>query len=85
MKMDGSTVQTKFIIRRHPERGGRHPNWQVFDSTDGSLICVCAYLKGAEELCERLWAMDRVIIHLSDKGLLKSVLDGTKVGLEITA
>lgn len=85
MKMDGSTVQTKFIIRRHPERGGRHPNWQVFDSTDDSLICVCAYQKGAEALVERLWATDRIIAHLIQRNALEDVSDASNITLRINA
>lgn len=85
MKLDGSTVQTKFIIRRHPETGGRHPNWQVFDATDDSLVCVCAYLKGAEALVERLWANYCTIAHLIQRNALEDVSDASKFTLKINA
>ena len=58
MKMDGETVQTRFVVKRHPERGA-HPVWYVLDSEKDTLICACAYLKGAVALCEKLWDMER--------------------------
>ena len=56
MKMDGVTVQTRYTIKRHPERGP-HPVWLVYDGE--RLICGCAYLKGAEALIEELITKDR--------------------------
>lgn len=56
MKMDGVTVQTKYVIKRHPERGP-HPVWYVMEGD--ALICACAYLRGAEALVERLIQMDK--------------------------
>lgn len=58
MKMDGSTVQTKYRIIRHPEHG-THPTWRVYEYEN--LICVCSYAKGAEALVEHLCETDRRI------------------------
>ena len=56
MKMDGSTVQTKYRIVRNPEHGA-HPTWRVYEHE--TLICVCAFLRGAENLVEHLCETDR--------------------------
>lgn len=58
MKMDGSTVQTKYRIIRHPEHG-THPTWHVYEYE--TLICVCSFLRGAENLVEHLCETDRRI------------------------
>lgn len=65
MKMDGVTVQTKYFIKRVPERGP-HPLWCVYEKTDDAseMICGCTYLKGAEALVERLCETDRRIARL---------------------
>lgn len=60
MKMDGATVQTKYFIKRIPERGA-HPLWCVYEKMGDAfeLICGCTYLKGAETLVEHLCETDR--------------------------
>ncbi len=62
MKMDGSTVQTKYIIKRVPEHGP-HPLWCVYEKTEDAyeMICGCTYLRGAENLVEHLCETDRRI------------------------
>lgn len=60
MKMDGCTVQTKYIIKRVPEHGP-HPLWCVYERTEDTyeMLCGCTYLKGAENLVEHLCETDR--------------------------
>ena len=55
MKMDGVTVQTRFTIKRNGR--WRHCNWHVYDGD--KLVCVCCYLKGAENLVELLVSLTR--------------------------
>lgn len=62
MKMDGATVQMKYIIKRVPAHGP-HPLWCVYEKTEDAfeLICGCTYLRGAENLVEHLCETDRRI------------------------
>lgn len=83
MKMDGVTVQTRYIIKR--KGTSKHPSWWVVDSSSDSLVCVCAYLKGAEALVERLCATDRIIAHLIQRNALEDVSDASNLTLNINA
>ena len=83
MKMDGVTVQTRYIVKR--KGSSKHPSWWVVDSSSDSLICVCSYLKGAESLIERLCALDRIIAHLIQRNVLEALSDASNGVLTIKA
>ena len=58
MKLDGETVQMKYIIKRIPQHGP-HPLWCVYEGDE--IICGCTYLRGARNLVEHLCETDRRI------------------------
>ena len=39
------------------ERYRKTRYWAVLDAT-GTLLCLCVYRKGAEEVVQRLWKLD---------------------------
>ena len=46
-----TTEKVVFDIQRHPQRGP-HPVWYVF--INSTLLCACAYRKGAQALIQFL-------------------------------
>lgn len=49
--LQNTTKKVVFNIQRHPQRGP-HPVWYVF--LDSTLLCACAYRKGAQALIQFL-------------------------------
>ena len=60
----------RFTIIRHPDDGA-HPTWRVYEGEEEeSLVCVCAYKRGAIALVNKLLEMEATI------GALRSACNG---------